>query len=259
MSRLARRRAASSALALGALGLASLTVGGTAQAAVTAPAGGRVTIAGTHPSWAVARNRAGRRTVTAGTVRGRVYLAARNPARLTAAAIAESTPGSPSYRHFLSPAQVQARFGQTPAQIGAVRTWLRGAGLRVTGENHHLANGYVAVSGSMAAASRAFGVRFARYRMPGQGVVRAPEQAATVPTRVAASVLGISGLSTAVQRMRPMIADLPKLPPPGPNFWTAKPCNAWYDQQIAVSKPPAYGRHWPWAVCGYQPRQLRPV
>src|SRR5690242_17705674 len=39
----ARRRAASSALALGALGLASLAAGGTAQAAVAAPASGRVT------------------------------------------------------------------------------------------------------------------------------------------------------------------------------------------------------------------------
>jgi subtilase family serine protease len=39
----------------------------------------------------------------------------------------------------------------------------------------------------------------------------------------------------------------------------AKPCGAYYTQKIALTKPPAYGRHWPWAVCGYRPRQIRSV
>ncbi len=150
-----RVRAAGLALAVGALGLSSLVAGaGVAQAAGPPP---RVDIAGTHPAWAVPAHRAGHGAVTRGVVHARVYLAARNAAGLAAAATAESTPGSPRYRHFLSPAQVQARFGQTPARIAAVRAWLRGAGLRVTGLSDHVAGGYLAVSGSLAAARRAFG------------------------------------------------------------------------------------------------------
>lgn len=249
MRQFARVRAAGLTLALGGLGLTTL-IAGTAQAAVPA----RVLVAATHPAWATRAHRVGRAPVTRGVVRARVYLAPRDAAGLAAAATAVSTPGRPDYRHFLSPAQIQARFGQRPAQVAAVRSWLRRAGLRVTGVSDHVADGYLAVTGPVAAASRAFGVRFARYRLAGQGVVRAPEQAVSVPRAVAGSVLDVTGLSTARQTMRHK-----SLPPPGPNYWVARPCGSYYNQKIATSKPAAYGRHWPWAVCGYTPRQIRSV
>jgi subtilase family serine protease len=252
--------AAAAALAAGALGLTGLAGAPPAQAA----APGRVAIAGTHPSWAVPARLVPGPAVAGGTVRARVYLAARNAAGLAAVATAVSTPGTTSYRHFLTPAQVKARFGPTAAQVGAVTAWLRGAGLRVTAVRNQVADGYVAVAGTTAAASRAFGVTLRRYRLPGQGIVQAPVQAATAPTRLAASVLGVAGLSTARQSMHPMLAPAPApaarakgLPPPGPNYWVAKPCGSYYDQKIATSKPAAYGAHQPWAVCGYQPSQAR--
>ena len=276
MRQFARARAAGLVLALGGLGLTTL-MAGTAQASVPA----RVLVAGTHPAWATQAHRAGRAPVTRGVVRARVYLAPRDAAGLAAAAIAVSTPGSPDYRHFLSPAQIQARFGQRPAQVAAVRAWLRRAGLRITRVSDHVADGYLAVTGPVAAASRAFGVRFARYRLAGQGLVRAPERAVSVPRAVAGSVLDVSGLSTARQTMRHMTVrqttlrhmtvrqmtvrqtalrqTAQKLPPPGPNYWVARPCGSYYNQKIATSKPAAYGRHWPWAVCGYTPRQIRGV
>jgi subtilase family serine protease len=256
MPQLIRPRAASAALALSALALASLTLAAGASGASAATTG-RVTIAGTHPSWAVAAHRAGRQPVTTGAVHARVYLAPRNGAGMAALALAESTPGNAAYRHFLSPAQAQARFGVTAAQLGSVRAWLRHSGLTVNAVSNHVADGYVAVSGSVAAASRAFGVTFASYRLSGQGIVRAPEQAASVPAAVAGAVLDVTGLSTARQTMRPLTAA--KLPPPGPNFWVARPCGAYYNQKTAVKKPKAYGRHRPWAVCGYTPRQVRSV
>ena len=125
-----RARSASSVLALGALGVTSLTLA--PSGAQAAPAAGRVTLAGTHPSWAVAAHRVGHQAVTSGTVRVRVYLAPRNAAGLAATAMAVSTPGSASYRHFLRPAQVRARYGPGAAQVSAIRSWLRSAGLRVT-------------------------------------------------------------------------------------------------------------------------------
>ena len=117
-----------------------------------------------------------------------------------------------------------------------------------------MADGYIGVTGSLAAASRAFGVTFASYRLAGQGVVRAPEQTASAPASVASAVLSVSGLSTARTTMRPQTA---KLPPPGPNYWIAKPCGSYYGQSIAKSKPKAFGKNWPWAVCGYTPAQVR--
>ncbi|HEU5418034.1 MAG TPA: S53 family peptidase [Streptosporangiaceae bacterium] len=259
-----RARTAGAALTLAALGLGSLALAaGGARAATPAS---RVTLAGTHPSWAVAAHQVGRQAVTSGTVRARVYLAPRDAAGLAATAMAVSTPGTPGYRHFLRPAQVQARYGTTAAQLSAIRGWLRSSGLRVTSVRNHVAGGYVAVSGPVAAASRAFGVRFARYRLPGQGIVRAPQHAASVPDRVAAGVLEVTGLSTARQMMHPLSAPaagvsspVRGLPPPGPNYWVARPCGTYYNQKTALAKPPAYGRHWPWAVCGYTPRQIRSV
>jgi subtilase family serine protease len=258
----ARLRAASSGLAIAALGVASVAIGsGAAWARPAAPQ--RVAIAGTHPVWAVAAHRASQRGVTSGTVSARVYLAPRDPAGLNAEAIAVSTPGNSDYRHFASPAQLQARFGTTAAQVGSVRSWLRQSGMKVTAVHAgHLADSYVTVSGSLAAASAAFGVRFADYRLSGQGIVRAPEQAATVPASVASSVLDVTGLSTARQAMHPMTAPATaasKLPPPGPNYYIARPCGAYYNQKTALKKPTAYGKHWPWAVCGYTPRQVRAV
>src|ERR1019366_4406398 len=217
MPHLTRLRAASAALAAGALTLGGLALASPAQASTP-----RIAIAGTHPTCA-----------------------------------AVSTPGNALYRHFLTPAQAQARFGATAAQVAAVESWLRQSGLTVTSVSNHLAGGYVAVRGSVAAARRAFGVTFARYHVAGQGTVRAPVQAATAPSGVAASVLTVSGLSTARQAARPMTASASQLPPPGPNYWVAKPCASWYGQKVATSKPKAYGAHQPYAVCGYTPRQVR--
>ncbi len=251
MPQVTRLRAVSAAVAA-----AALTLGGFAMA-TAAQASPRAAIAGTHPAWAVPASRVGSQPVTAGTINARVYLAGQNTAELSAYATAVSTPGSTLYRHFLTPAQVQARFGTSRAQLAAVESWLRGSGLTVTSVSNHVAGGYVAVRGSMTAASRAFNVSFARYRVAGQGIVRAPMQAATAPDGLASSVLTVSGLSTARQEVRPMNARPAKLPPPGPNFWVARPCASYYGQKIASGKPAAYGKHQPWAVCGYTPAQVR--
>lgn len=84
-----------------------------------------------------------------------VYLAGRDAAGLAAYAKAVSDPSSPSYGKFLSAARTQARFGTTGAQVKAVTAWLKGAGLTVTGTNRR----YIAVTGEVAAAERAFGAQ----------------------------------------------------------------------------------------------------
>ena len=49
----------------------------------------------------------------------------------------------------------------------------------------------------------------------------------------------------------------PALPPPGPNYWVARPCSTYYGQKTATNKPKAYGKHQPWTNCGYTPSQVR--
>jgi subtilase family serine protease len=177
----------------------------------------------------------------------RVYLAGRDAAGLAAYATAVATPGSGSYRDYLTSAAERQRFGPTAAQVSAVRSWLTGSGLRVTGVTRQ----YVAASGPVGAADAAFAVRLANYRTPGGAVAMAPAQNASVPAAVGGAVLTVTGLDTEPAVMKPT------LPPPPAAYYTAGPCSRYYGQRRATSKPAAYGTHVPWAICGYTPAQLR--
>ena len=144
---------------------------------------------------------------------------------------------SASYGDYLTPAQAQARFGATSAQIQAVESWLTGAGLTVTGVTSG-AGGYVSVTGTVAQASQAFGVSFANYTDPTGQTARAPQSAATVPSSVSGDVLAVSGLDTG-----------PRLDEAGrhtaaaaPNYWVAPPTSTYYGSKIATNEPTANGR-----------------
>ena len=247
MPHVTRLRVVGAAVAAGAMTLGSLAAATAAQAANT-----RRAIADTHPAWAVPSKRLSAAAVTSGAVQARVYLAPSDAAGLASFVAAVSNPKSPSYQHYLTPGQVQARFAPTAAEVSAVRSWLTSAGLTVTAvETGTPAGAYIGVSGSVAAASKAFAVSFGTYRGPGGQAARAPESAATAPSSVAGDVLAVSGLDTAKSAVKP------QLPPPGPNYWVAGPCSSYYGQKIATSMPTAYGTHQPWNVCGYTPKQVR--
>ena len=244
-------RTAAIVTAAAALGGGVLAVAGPA-AAVRPPAHpARVAIAGTKPAWADAATRVSSRPVTTGQVSLRVYLAGRNPSGLAAFARAVSTPGNPQYGHYLTSAEVKSRYGPTTAQVKAVRAWLTGAGLKVTKTEDEI-GGYVAVTGTVKVAAKAFAVTFGQFAGPDGRKDRAPEQNASAPASVAGAVSGVSGLDTGANDMTP--ADT--LPPPAYNNWQAGPCSKYYDQNVAASEPPAYGVTQAWAVCGYTPSQI---
>ena len=247
MPQVTRLRVVGAAIAAGALTLGSLATATAAQAANP-----RRAIAHTHPAWAVSAKRLSSQAVTAGTVNARVYLAPSHQAELAGAVAAVSSPTSKTYRHFMTPAAVRAEFAPSAAEIASVKSWLTSAGLSVTKVSaKYPAGAYVGVRGSVAAASKAFGVTFGTYRGPGGQSARAPQQAATAPSSVASSVLAVSGLDTAKSTIKPA------LPPPGPNYWVAKPCSTYYGQLTATNKPKAYGKFQPWTNCGYTPSQVR--
>ncbi|HEY2130802.1 MAG TPA: S53 family peptidase [Streptosporangiaceae bacterium] len=245
MPHVTRLRVVSAAVAAGALTLGTLAVATAAQAGTT-----RRAIADTHPAWAVAAKRLSSKA--SGTVSAKVYLAPSNETALAQKVAAVSDPKSSDYRHFLTAAQVRQQFKPTSAEVSSVRQWLTSAGLSVTRVSAASpAGAYIAVRGSVAAASKAFGVSFGTYRGPGGQAARAPQSAATAPSSVASFVLAVAGLDTAKSAIKPA------LPPPGPNYWVANPCSTYYGQKVATNKPQAYGKFQPWNNCGYKPSQVR--
>ncbi|HZC60847.1 MAG TPA: S53 family peptidase [Streptosporangiaceae bacterium] len=244
MPQVTRLRVVCAAVAAGALTLGTLAATTAAQAGTA-----RRAIADSHPAWAVAAKRLS--STASGTVNAKVYLAPSNAAGLAGAVAAVSNPKSADYRHFWSAARIRAEFTPSAADIAGVRSWLTSAGLSVTRINTNIAGSYVAVRGSVAAASKAFGVTFGTYRGPGGQAARAPEQTATAPASVASSVLAVAGLDTAKSQIKPA------LPPPGPNYWITPNCSTYYGQKVATNKPKAYGSFQPWTNCGYTPPQVR--
>ncbi|WP_330236550.1 S53 family peptidase [Streptomyces sp. NBC_00566] len=209
----------------------------------------RNALTGTRPLWATAKADKGAAADSA-QVKARVYLAGRDAAGLAAYAKAVSDPASPLYGKHLSAEQAQARFGATKAQVTAVKSWLRSAGLTVTQVTAH----YVAVSGDVAAVEKAFGTQLHNYAK-GAKTYRAPAKAASVPASLKGAVLTVSGLDNA-----PHKSDHDEqLPPPDAVFKNAGPFSSYFGSNTASSLPDAYGHKIPYAVQGYTGKQLRPA
>ncbi|HJP73699.1 MAG TPA: S53 family peptidase [Pseudonocardiaceae bacterium] len=207
----------------------------------------RAPVAADAPAWASAA--ADRGQVGPDTqLDARVYLAGQDRDGLAGFASAVSDPMSPQFKHYLTPAQVAARFGPSQAQLDAVTSWLRSAGLTVTGHNQH----YVSVHGSASAAQAAFGVSLHEYVVKGKQH-RAPAGAVTIPAALSSAVLGVTGLDDAPSKAHPADAD----PPPADGIYRAAPCSAYFGQNPATNEPAAFGRTQPWVNCGNTPTQLR--
>jgi subtilase family serine protease len=258
------------------------TGNGSAVGAVGASADGMVALAGVQPSWAQPQDATGTPAASA-PVTTRVFLAGPDPQGLAATATAVSTPGSGSYRDFLSASSAAARYAPSTATQDAVASWLRSSGLTVTAVNSQ----YVEAAGTTSAVDRTYGVTLRTYAGAGAGTggdagadtgaagdaagdsaAIAPDRNPSVPARLAADVATVSGLST---RSQPMYAqhvtaatasqDLRRLrggggsAPTGPLI--PSPCSSYYGQVTDTTDPAYDGVHEPYAVCGYSAEQLR--
>ncbi|WP_327694419.1 S53 family peptidase [Streptomyces sp. NBC_00459] len=216
-------------------------------AAHAADAPGRDTLAGTKPAWATAKADKGA-TSDGSKVTARVYLAGRDANGLAAYAKAVSDPTSAVYGKYLTAAQVQQRFGASPAQVAAVRAWLKASGLTVTGVTAH----YVTVTGDVAAAEKAFSTQLHNYAK-GKKTYRAPSRAASAPDSLHGAVLTVTGLDNAPHTA----THDDTLPAPETVFRNAGPFSTYYGSNTAASLPTAYGAQIPYAVEGYTGKQLR--
>jgi subtilase family serine protease len=245
-------RVATSALAVSALAVGCLAA---APGADAKPA--RHAVANSKPTWLPRASHLGAAAKSA-PVQLRVYLAPNGGQDAVKAAVrAVSTPSSPAYRQFLSPAAYNRLFAPTSAAVTNVTSWLKGSGLSVTGVEAH--NRYISVTGSVAAAQKAFGVSIQRYQHDGQSVT-APSSVASVPAGIAGSVLSVSGLDSTVNK----VAHTAKAAPPPAGFVNARPCSLTYGQVQAKYQadfhtplPKYNGKVIPYSPCGYTGPQFR--
>ena len=245
-----------------------------AGAATAAPA--RDAIPGTHPAWANNSNQANGQSgqQKQQLIDVLVYLQSKNPTGLANFAAAVSNPSSFLYGHYLSASLAQDLFAPTSAEAQALVKEFKADGLKIVDVELGF-GGFVEVAGTQAQISAIFGVTFGTFTDPQGQVARAPEQTATLPASIAGDVLAVSGLDSAQHLMTPndttgaaqQPAKTPStppdsggvgaLPPPPANFWVAGPTSDFYGQKVATNEPTASGAHWPWAVTGYQPSQIR--
>jgi subtilase family serine protease len=254
MKRSDRRGRVARALAVGTVLAAAFALAPAALASarhVGVNPAGRAVLAGSVPGFV----RAGRLVGAArpgDPVDFEVLLGLRNAAGAAAQARARTTPGSPLYAHWLSDAGFRRAYSPSAGEVAAVSAWLRGQGLQVS--KVATSRLYVAVHGTVAEAERAFGTTLRMYAYHGK-MLRANATELTVPSSLSHFVAGVTDLDDGMALVKPASVALPG-PPPGARFGV-QPCSAYYGQKIATNKPPAYGHHQPYTVCGYVPTQYR--
>jgi len=240
---------------LAAVAVAAMTLGVVAAAPAQASAPPRHPLPGSAPNWLARAKHLGAAS-SSGAVKLRVYLAANGGEdALKAAVAAVSTPGSGAYREFLSPAQYRASYEPTGTAVEQVSSWLTLQGLHISGvEASHR---YLSVTGTVAAAEKAFGTTIQRYVHGGQ-TVQAPAGTISVPDNLASAVLGVTGLDTTQNLMKPAAIA------PPPSFVNGRPCSIYYGQlqakyqaDFVTPLPKFNGKFQNYAVCGYTPIQLR--
>jgi hypothetical protein len=199
-----------------ALAATALLAFGLAAAASAAPLRGgqvgatfRIGHAPTIPSGARARGVLSQSSV----ITAMVALSPRDPAALAAYAHSISTPGSPTYRRYLSVAQFAQRFAPTGSQVAAVRAALQARGLQ---PGSLAANGLsFNVTASAGTLSRAFATSFERYQVPDGRSAFANTSAPALPQSVSGLVRGVVGLdSLAVPTPSGLAESRPARPHP---------------------------------------------
>ena len=209
-------------------------------------------LAGSKPAWATSSNLVGPANSSA-DVGFRVYLGWQNDAAVQALASAVADPASPSYRHFLSPAQFRTRFAPTDSSVGAVKSWLVSQGFHIvyTPANHH----YVSVEGTLAQAASAFGTTFNMYKIDGL-TVRSPATNLSIPSSLSGIVDGVLGLDDSAQFVHTDHTN-GDAPPPAA-FVTGQPCSVYWGEKQATGFTNPYGTGTlPYAPCGYTPAQVK--
>ncbi len=251
-----------------ALGVGGALLAPAGSQAASPAASGRVVLAGTAAPAAARAGRAGS-VSNSSQVAFDLVLQLRDEGGAQALLSEVSTPGSSSYRDFLTPAEWEARFAPTAAQVSQAESWLRAQGFTVGAvPSDRLV---VPATGTAAQVEAAFATSLATYRVFGQ-TVRLATANLSVPTSLSGIVAGTMGINQSVAK--PAVAADPDIaassqasssksgqyPPPPAAFLPAPPCSDYFGQKSTTLSPPfgdGYPTTVPDEVCGYVPSQLR--
>jgi subtilase family serine protease len=237
-------------LLAGATTLAVIAMAGPALAAPQ----GRHPLHGSTPRWLHQARDLGA-TSSSQQVNFGLLLGMRDEAGAVATLQAISDPSSASYGQWLSSAAFNSRYAPASSDVAAVQNWLRSQGFQVTTT---LPSGmYVEASGSAAQVESTFATSLHNYSYLGKKVranATALSLPASTPAAVSSVITGVVGVDQGTTLKQP--ADTEPGPPPGARYGV-QPCSAYYAQKAAGAQPTAYGKHQPYAVCGYGPQQLQ--
>lgn len=198
------------------------------------------------PSWARGVLPAALEPATA-PVQITLALKGRHQAELRRLVAEVSNPTSPRYRHFLTNAQYNRRFGPTATEVATAGGWLRRTGFVVDATT--AGRGLITAHAPASTVGRLFDTTFGLFRVAGQ-LLRAPLSTPTLPQPLRPVVSTVIGLA-----QNPAVSDAS----PAPGFLNARPCSTYYGQRIATKLPKYDGKHQPYAICGYSMHQLRSV
>jgi subtilase family serine protease len=174
-------------------------------------------------------------------------------------AAAVSTPGSPLFRHYLSPAAYTARFGAPRAATAQVESWLRSEGFAAITTDS--GRSYVRATATVSKINTAFRVRLQTY--PASASVHAEDaplhannRAVSLPVSLAGRVLAVTGLDNAAPIL-PLEMGTATRRTARPHGAYA-PCSHYYGQHMATGLPEQFGvTSFPTFVCGYSAGQMR--
>jgi subtilase family serine protease len=178
-------------------------------------------------------------------------------------ATAVSTPGGAVFHRYLSPAGYTARFGASRGTAGRVESWLRSEGF--TAVRTDAQRTYVRATAATSTINAAFHVRLRLYKSSatvnaGRYPLRANDRPVSLPSSLAGSILGVTGLDNAAPIL-PL--DRPSARPARATSAQAASggnlsCSQYYGQHKVTGLPQHFGTTtFPTDVCGYSAGQLR--
>jgi pseudomonalisin len=132
------------------------------------------------------------------------------PAAEQALLAAQENPASPEYKHFLTPAQFEARFGVSRATFARTLAWLHAGGAKVISTSG--ARNYVEISATVKQIDALFQTRINRYVAHGVDFL-ANASAPSVPSGL--RILTVMGLNTLVHPTTPLAGAHRGDPAPG--------------------------------------------
>jgi subtilase family serine protease len=235
-----------------AIGAAVTSVLAAAPAAQAKP--DRHVLSGSRPKWLGQAKATGSAPAAASTISFGVLLKMRDTAGAEATLASLSDPASASYGKWLTGAQFRSRYAPAASDVSAVQNWLTGQGFHLRGA---LGGGlYVEASGTTAQIDKTFGTKVENYNFQGK-TVHANSTDLSLPEGTPAAVTGLISGVLGIDQGGALMKPADPAPPPSKGFRPGTPCSAYYGQKLATAQPPADGKHWPYDVCGYEPKQYQ--